>query len=411
MRIVYLNPNGTVGGAETALLHLLAVLRDTEPQWNLSLITGADGPLLARAEALGVSTRVVPFPRSLGTFGDAGAGTNGNGNIRRPSFLAGLLSSGFEAPAYLSRLRRAIREFQPHLVHSNGFKMHLLSAFGPRSGVPLVWHVHDYVRSRPVTAPLLRLCASRCSTAVANSKSVAADLRQACRSGLDIEAVHNGIDTKAFAPAGPFLDLDLKAGLPSVDKGTVRVGLVGTFARWKGHEVFLRALALVDPKIPVRGYVVGGPIYQTKGSQYSLAELRNLAGTLGIAGKVGFTGFVEDTASALRSLDIVVHASTEPEPFGLVIVEAMACGKAVIVSKAGGASEIVQDGMNALTHEPGDVAALTARIQELASAPRLRRQLGEAARCTVEQRFNRVRFAGEFARIYRRLVDQTYTRN
>jgi glycosyltransferase involved in cell wall biosynthesis len=184
----------------------------------------------------------------------------------------------------------------------------------------------------------------------------------------------------------------------------LRVGFVGTFARWKGHEVFLRALAMLNPALPVRGYVVGGPIYQTDGSQHSLSELKELASALGVAERVGFTGVIDDPAAALRSLDIVVHASTRPEPFGLVIVEAMACGKPVLVSNSGGASEIVENRVNALTYRPGDAAALAGLIQELVESPALRARVGAAARETAEQRFGRARFAGEFARIYRRLA-------
>ncbi len=404
MRILYLNPNGTIGGAEASLLHLLAALRAAEPQWTLSLIAGAEGPLLSRAEAMGVSAEVIPFPRAIQQLGDAGAGSATGTGVRRPAFLASLLSGGVQAPAYLGQLRRAVRQFSPHVVHSNGFKMHLLSAYAPLPDVPVVWHVHDYVRERPVTAPLLRLCASRCSTAVANSNSVADDLRSAFAPSLNVEAIYNGIDTEAFAPNGPSLDLDRAAGLPPLDKGAIRVGFLATFARWKGHEVFLRALSMLGPETPFRGYVVGGPIYQTNGSQHTLTELQNLAHTLGVNDKVGFTGFIDDPAAAIRSLDIVVHASTKPEPFGLVIVEAMACGKAVIVSNCGGASELVHDRVNALTHEPGDAEALAARIRELAGSPQLRSQLGEAARRTAEERFSRTRFAGEFARIYRRLA-------
>ena len=404
MRILYLNPNGTIGGAEASLLHLLAALRAAEPQWTLSLIAGAEGPLLSRAQAMGVSAGVIPFPRAIQQLGDAGAGSATGTGVGRPAFLASLLSGGVQAPAYLGQLRRAVREFSPHVVHSNGFKMHLLSAYAPLPDVPVVWHVHDYVRERPVTAPLLRFCASRCSTAVANSNSVAEDLRSAFAPSLNVEAIYNGIDTEAFAPNGPSLDLDRAAGLPPLDNGAVRVGFLATFARWKGHEVFLRALSMLGPETPFRGYVVGGPIYQTNGSQHTLTELQNLAHTLGVNDKVGFTGFIDDPAAAIRSLDIVVHASTKPEPFGLVIVEAMACGKAVIVSNSGGASELVHDRVNALTHEPGDAEALAARIRELAGSPQLRAQLGEAARRTAEERFSRTRFAGEFARIYRRLA-------
>ena len=91
---------------------------------------------------------------------------------------------------------------------------------------------------------------------------------------------------------------------------------------------------------------------------------------------MGLTGYIEDTASVLSSLDIVVHASTRPEPFGLVIAEAMAAGKPVIVSAAGGAAEIVSANRDALVYQPGDVTALAECIRTLAEDAALRRRLG-----------------------------------
>ena len=81
-----------------------------------------------------------------------------------------------------------------------------------------------------------------------------------------------------------------------------------------------------------------------------MAELREMASRSASDGNVGFTGHVDDVPAALRALDIVVHASVEPEPFGLVIAEAMACGRPLIVSRAGGAAEIAQAG--AVFHSP-----------------------------------------------------------
>ena len=112
----------------------------------------------------------------------------------------------------------------------------------------------------------------------------------------------------------------------------------------------------------------------------------------------------------MRSLDILVHASTQPEPFGLVIVEGMACGRAVIVSEAGGAMELIEAGINALGHPPGDAVRLSERLTELATDPGLRARLGKAGRATAEQRFNRTRLAGELIPIYNR-VTTTSTAN
>jgi glycosyltransferase involved in cell wall biosynthesis len=106
----------------------------------------------------------------------------------------------------------------------------------------------------------------------------------------------------------------------------------------------------------------------------------------------------------MRALDVVVHASVQPEPFGMVIAEAMACGKPVVVSLAGGAAEIVRDGVDALGHPPGDAAALADRIRVLVEDAELRARLGRAARAAAESRFDRARLAKELGPLYARLA-------
>ncbi len=125
-----------------------------------------------------------------------------------------------------------------------------------------------------------------------------------------------------------------------------------------------------------------------------------MAADRGLDHRVGFTGFVDRSDSVHRALDIVVHASTAPEPFGLVIAEAMACGRAVVASHAGGAAEIVTPDVDAMTHRPGDMDALAAAIQTLAMDSDLRARLGHAARATAERVFDRARLARELIAVY-----------
>lgn len=410
-----------MGGAEAALLDILASLREAEPDWKLDLIVSEDGPLVAKAKSLGATTRVLAFPSSLARLGDSAAGEPSGNRTSRLRLLRQMLFASNGVRAYVASLRRLLRQFAPDVIHTNGFKMHILGALAKPKEVPLIWHVHDYLQPRPFMARLMKLCRRRCKIALANSNSVALDIKAACGNSLPVQTIYNGIDTTIFSPRGDRVDLDLLSGLPPPDlvaPDVIRVGMVATLARWKGHEVFLRALALVPTEIPIRGYIVGDALYQTDGSQYSLAELKTMAGELGISDRVGFTGFVDQPAAAMRALDIVVHASTDPEPFGLVIVEGMACGRAVIVSEAGGAAELIQTKsqtnpqannsqknieteINALAHAPGDVAQLAQRIMQLATDPRLRARLGAAGRATAEQRFNRSRLSTELIPIYR----------
>lgn len=401
MKIAYLTPSGQLGGAEISLLDFLASLRATKPDWSLHLIVGEAGPMIARAEDMGIQTSVVPFPASLARLGDAGVGGPSGNQISRLSLVAKLFSASAAVASYSRQLRRVLGKSALDLIHTNGFKMHILGAYARPRHVPVIWHIHDYVSLRPVMTRLMRTHANRCNAAVANSHSVAADLQSACDGRLKIYPVHNGVDLKRFSPDGPRLDLDKLSGLEPAEPGTLKIGLLATLGRWKGHAVFLKAISLLPSDMKVRAYVIGNAIYKTDGSQYQMNDLRETAAALGIAHKVGFTSFVEQPDAAMRALDIVVHASTQPEPFGLVIAEAMACGRAVIASQAGGAAEIINAGVDSLGHNPGDAEGLADRIKQLAIDPSLRAKLGAAARASAEKRFNRARLASQLIPIYR----------
>ena len=400
MKVVYLSPSGQLGGAERVLLDILASVKTAEPEWSLHLIASGDGPLVEKAQALGVPTTIALLPAVLSTLGDAGAGGPAGKQISRATLLRKLVRATPAAAKYTRRLRRLLFELKPDVIHTNGFKMHVIGVWAKPRGVPLIWHVHDYVSARPVMARLLKRYAGHCSIAIANSQSVAEDVRSTCQNRFPVQTIYNGIDLDNFSPHGPALDLDALAGLPAAAPGTIKVGMLATLARWKGHETFLRAMALVPSHLPLRGYIAGGALYQTDGSQHSLAELRSLIGELGLSTRVGLTGFVDQPAAAMRALDIIVHASTQPEPFGLVIAEGMACGRAVIASNAGGAAEIIKGETAALAHPPGNATTLAKRITQLVGDNNLRATLGLAGRAIAERQFNRFRLAFELIPIY-----------
>lgn len=400
MKIIFLNPTGITGGAEAVLLDSMFSLRTSFPGVPLELVVGADGPLRLKAAELGVRTYVLPLPSSIAKLGDSGLGAQSS-RLALPGKLAIAIPG---AALYSRELRSILKSSRPDVLHSNGFKMHILAALARPQSSALVWHIHDYVSSRTVMSALMRRYVPRCDAAIANSDSVAADIRAVLGNSIPVHTVLNGIDLQRFSPQGPHLDLDRLSGLPPALPGTVRVGLAGTLAWWKGHRVFLDALASLTSTTPMRGYVIGGPIYRTEGSQNRLSELASYAKNLGLEGKVGFTGFLEDVPAALRSLDIVVHASTQPEPFGLVIVEGMAVGKAVISSNTGGAAELVQDRVDALTHLSGNSEDLALRISQLISDAPLRATLGANAQKTAQSRFDRRNLGQRLLPIYQQAV-------
>ncbi len=390
MRIAYLSVSDQLGGSEVVLLEMIKGVRRLRPDWTLQVILPGRGPLLDRAEAAGADCIIVPMPLSLARLGEFGAGS--------AALAARLVPVALALPGYLHRLRTSITAGRPAILHTNGLKAHVV---GVRAGgdAKVVWHMHEYIGGRRATRLLLGRHQGGVAAMLANSASVAADVTSALRPSVPVQVVHNAVDLRTFAPDGPVEDLDRRAGLAPPATTILRVGLVATFARWKGHEVFLRALAAVPGDVPVRGYVIGGALYDTAGSQHTAEELQALADRLGLGGRVGFTGFLPP-APAMRALDVVVHASTRPEPFGLVIAEAMACGRAVITSASGGAAELVTAGEDALTHVPGDAASLSACIIRVAGDPVLRRELGARARASACRRFDSDRLAREVVAVY-----------
>lgn len=368
-------------------------VRGAEPSWSVGVIAPEQDAFLDGVRALGARAVAVPFPPRLAQLGEVGARRVG----------AGTIAAAGAAAVYARRLRRVLRELAPDVVHAHGIKMQVISGWVAPRRSAIVWHAHDYVAGRPASRRALRYASRPCHAVVANSRSIADDFAAHVRSDVPITVIYNALDLACFSPSGPAIDLDAMGGVQAAAPDTIRIGLVATFGRWKGQDVLLRALARLTRDVPWRAYIIGGPVYQTAGSQWSLQQLKDLARELGVADRVVFTGILTDVPAACRALDIAVHASTQPEPFGMAIAEAMSCGRATIVASAGGAAEIINDGIDAVAYPPGDDAALAVALGGLIADPVARARLGGSARGTAERLFDKRRLGPELAAVYRGL--------
>ena len=396
LRVTFLSVSAEMGGSEVSLLELVRGLRRHAAPWRLDVVVPREGPLASALRECGAGVHMLPLPPRLARLGEP-SGSGPADLVGRGASL--VLAAGSVGP-YSRRLAQLLSDLGPNVIHSNGFKLHVLAARVAPPSAALVWHIHEYVSRRPISRALLRRYASRCAAVVANSDSVAADVRSVLGDAAPVTRIYNAVDPIEFSPDGDVVDLDLLAGLPAAGSGTIRVGLVATYGRWKGHATFIAALRRVNPSLGIRGYVIGGPLYDTAGSQHARAEIEALIAASGQTGQIGVTGFVDRPAAAMRALDVVVHASTQPEPFGLVIAEGMATGRAVVVSGAGGAAELVADGVDALTHAPGDVEGLAGCLERLASDAALRARLGAAARASALLQFDQGAFTAAFVDVY-----------
>jgi glycosyltransferase involved in cell wall biosynthesis len=399
MRITSISVSDQLGGSEVALAGMVTALERLRPEWQFQVILPGNGRLRERLRETRAICSIVPMPAAVSSLGEWAAVQDGWRAGSQVALGLKLCGTAAALPGYESHLGRVIAEFRPNVVHTNGLKAHVLGARLRSPDAGLVWHLHEYISRRRLTRWLLRRYESRCSAIIANSASVADDVSNSIHPGCAVHAVPNAVDLNVFSPNGASIDLDRLAGLPVAPASVTRVGLVATYGRWKGHEVFLDALRQLASRLPIRGYIIGGPIYDTSNSQLTCGDLETMIASRALGGCVGVTGFVEP-ASAMRTLDIVVHASTEPEPFGLVIAEAMACGKAVVTTGYGGAAELVSDGQNAVVARAGESVALADAIAKLATDPALRDAMGKRARDTACVKFAPEGVASQLAGVF-----------
>ena len=192
-----------------------------------------------------------------------------------------------------------------------------------------------------------------------------------------IEMIHPGIDVEAFRARVRRTRQSMRAEL-AVTSDTFVIAMVGNVRAWKGQHVAIAAMSRLSSveRASMRLMIVGATAMVDVAYERSLRELVHREG---LNEQVLFLGPRDDVPDIIAASDVVVHASTDAEPFGLVVVEGMALGRVVVASKLGGPSEIIDSG-SGLTFSPEFPDELATHLSMLQAAPEYRRLLGEAGR-------------------------------
>jgi len=291
-----------------------------------------------------------------------------------------------QIPSFSLALRRRMRGSSFDLVHAQGpqalgadvytahschtaFLERRRSESGLRGRLSLVYPPHEISRRWE------RRCFGDAPALIAVSEVIKRELRESLGVPDDrIHVIYNGVDTKAFAPAQSREEARRALGqaAPPHEPNEAVLVFVGYEFRRKGLGQAIRALAGVEG---VRLWVVGGDDPE---------PYRALAARLGVAGRVHFTGHRQDVAAWLRAADALVFP-TSYEPFGLVILEALACGTPVVTSRIAGAAELITDGREGfLLDDPADSGELAAALRRLLSMRDRWPQLTASARSLAE---------------------------
>lgn len=382
-KILVISSSSEIGGSERVLINVLRFWTDKDFTDSCCVCLPGPGLFADFLQKSNFNVRFFNLAKNVKNLGDS--------PVRKEWPFSRYLKILLAIPNIIRatlNLRKKIREFQPQVVLANGFKAQILATLSSPENVLLIWFFQDFLSKRRVVSWLLPKLFRPSIHVIADSNAVSDDIQLILTNTRPL-VWHNTVDVREFVSceSDKYLD-DFLPNISSTFVG-IRIGLVATFAKWKGHDVFLKAAKIVLSQIdaPIHFFIIGGPIYQSQDSQWSLIDLEKIAEDLGIAKKVVFTGFIKEMPKVYNFIDIVVHASVDPEPFGQVIIEGMACGKPVVISSHGGAKEVGTSGVDCIHYHPGDPKSLAEAIQILISNPDKRREIGKAARETIVKQF------------------------
>ncbi|HVF11796.1 MAG TPA: glycosyltransferase family 4 protein [Actinomycetota bacterium] len=380
VRVLFVDHESRLSGGQKDLVDLVGAL---PPNVEVHAALPEGGPLSDSLAALGASIHLIGMSAGLRKISRWELGSD-------PLRIFRLPISIWRTSRSLGKL---MEEIAPHVVHTNSMKSHVLALAPSRTrDIPLVWHVRDVLNQgwlRRLFAwvgshgPLRIVCISRCvQEQFIGSPALERSL-----------VIYNGIDLDGFSRR---TGKDWRRRF--VPRGGLAVGLVGQIARWKGQDLFIEAAASLAQEYPqAKFFIVGECLFPENEGDYE-KSLHASVEELGLQDRIEFLGWSDEPYEVMKALDVVVHASRLPEPFGRVIVEGMAAGKPVIASDKGAGPEIVRPG-EGLLFDPNEPNALSDALGSLLSGASLRSQMGIKA-ASGAWRFGIHRTAEEVMQLY-----------
>lgn len=374
MKILFLDQSGKPGGAELCLLDIARAYRD-----RCLVCLLADGSFRTMLEEEQIPVKVLAT--SIDVQKDS-------------SILQGVYGIGRSIPLAIA-VARLSREYD--LIYANTLKALVIGALASvLSRCPLVFHLHDILSlehfSRINQRIAVTLTNRFASVAIANSLASQSAFIAAGGQANLTQVVYNGFNLDCYRDIAAQRQ-PTRPALGFTDRDVV-VGHFSRLAPWKGQHLLIEALTHCPES--VSAILVGDALF---GERDYVAQLQQQVKDLHLERRVRFLGFRSDVAALMAACDLVAHTSTAPEPFGRVIVEAMLCGTPIVAAAAGGAMELVADGVTGWLVTPGDPVKLAAVIQQCYERPDLAQEIATTARIQASQRFDLVEIARQIDRI------------
>ena len=381
MKILFYNHTGQVSGAERLLLTILS--RIDRDDFEPLLVCPEEQSLQQRATELGITVASVMPLEARFTW--------------RLDRLARYCRSFL---AVIRQLRRQVRSSKPDLLHANSIRAGLVATVATLGlGTRIVWHLHDMLPRHPLsTAIRLFAVLSRRTHLIAVSQAVAVNFRGRLTRLMKnrVHVILNAIDLKSFPP-----DQTAKRRIRRecrFRKTDLVVGIVGQLTPRKGQLELLHAFAEAAAEFPgMVLLIVGAPLFNDDHEYLKL--IKRTAAQLGISPKLRILGPRNDVDTIMQALDILV-VNSRVEPFGLVLLEAMACNTPVLATAVDGIPEIVKHNENGVLVPAQDEPALVDSLLSLCRQPEMRARLAAQGKQDVAALFSADRYLDQLQKFY-----------
>lgn len=344
--ILYLNHAAYIGGAEVALLNLLTYLDRNRFQ---PVVLAPEGEFADKLKELEVRWRSIPV-------------------------LAGL--NRYTLPRFLRAvpfLRALVRAEHPALVHANtNFSAEYAGVLSRLLKIPTIGHIRDI-------EPLGRLgrwTVRQNTRLIAISEAVKQYLLREQVPEQHIVRIYDGVDLQQYQPSRN----------PVRERSDIILGIVGQLGERKGHRFLLEAFGELVKRYPALQLWIIGKEPAHSQERYT-EQLQREVQQKQLEKYVTFWGFQADIPGMVAQLDIVVVPSLQ-EPFGKIVIEAMAMEKPVVASKVAGIPEILVENVTGVLVPPGGANALATALEQLILRPETCQKMGLAGRKRVQQMFS-----------------------
>ena len=368
--LLYVHGSAEMYGSDKVLFNL-ATAAAAEPHWDPVVVLHEDGPLCDALARAGVEVHVGAVAK-----------------IGRAMFtVAAPLTLWWQMRRSAQDIDRLLQGRKVAVVYSNTLAVLGGAFWALRHRIKHVWHVHEIIlQPAAVSWGLPRLVSMLADRVICNSRQTEGWLlSRVPRLASLTSVIFNGIGP---VPQPSATELDAFRVRVGAASNEVIVTLAGRLNRWKGHALLIEAAALLlrEGRLgKMRIVMVGDTL---AGQEEIRARMMKQVRDCGLDEYVRFVPFVSKIEVVWRASDIAVVPSLEPEPFGMVAIEAMACGLPVIAAAHGGLLDIVLHEETGLLFEPRDACALAQALTRLAADGELRRRLGAAGYARQRELFS-----------------------